>query len=604
MVTRTSTGDNDFGLDEKETEGKKGPGLTSKFLRGQTGKRPNAALQRIVEVSEEKLSEYGLDGLAIEVINTQPLIAPVLCVMRIVNRTAYIYNTLLLDAILEPTCLEPSSRAARVSQSETRTILNFPSWQALADDCLIRTVESHIRAKYSNIDEILVCNSAVSRITLSQFEEAPEKFFPYLDTAALTFQSVSVPNGALTVQDIKDSHNTEVCARFDVASGAIDYNIVDQPIASDFTVTTSLREPTNVNGQSQRASWHSDNQEIVLSKTSVVADFVRTPIQPGMAPANQAIRGYAANLVITDISSGIGNSVTTEGLETILFGVANVAMMSMNSQWHSVYLDPEVSALSAFGMIYDPVLGRVPEKPAPLNIARPGATPKNGQETTTSVLTNFVHPNALVSIDIEPAGRNYGFMTMLLDAVQGGEDGEGYTRLNKRISKFLGRTFDPKVPVSMGYLKIIPTGTYLDERSRLNDSRHWTLLRTMSACKGDMNTHNEYNEVNGFMTPSMELPAALLWRQLNAIQTLKYDNIRARLTFNPAWLGALMSAMNDSGMRFTYEGLYAQESTTYFDPSLLRGFSLPTEMYTMRHNTVEGNQMRYAGYHAPNAYGR
>lgn len=572
--------------------------LLEKMLAMQTGRKPVVALEAISKVLEERLPAYKVPGLEFGVHQGSPLKVPVVYIYRTFAGRVHVYNMIPLallenqDALRERTITQPGQNGT------TTAILSFPAQHKVADEVLQRTVVAAVSGKtgVSPQNILIVSNSLVRATEKELLEQTSDVVCPFMDTAVSLIMSTSEPERvALTIGDLTGV-NGDINARFEIKPGQQSLTITGEPVASDVNVVTTIRSSHEDN-----RSIHNERAELVLNRTSAYVDLIRVPTQAthGQMVMNQAQPGFAAAVIITDCAGGIGDGTATESLETMLLGITSTAMITSDYAFAPVFSDSKITKLGMLGKLYDPRTGTVPQKPSELKIARPGSQGGKGEEVThLDVLRNYVHSQALLAIDIDLCGRQWGFQRLFLDAAMGGEEGSSAVRaLNNAVSHMTGTNFISQHPPVLR-MKAIPHATCMDEKSVKTDSRRITFLDLMARTDAYEPAAEAYTLATNFDNPSDPVTMHHYWTDINHLSPLAFDGLRMRVFLNLKWVGDVMSAFNAAKLKMSYDGLMQQQQAVHwFDPSVLTGVSTSVlnSMFTPSAQATHGN-WNYVAY--------
>lgn len=334
--------------------------------------------------------------------------------------------------------------------------------------------------------------------------------------------------------------------------------INSQPNRTDLTISLSVSEGRQQNGFGQQ---HQQPRERKLIRASGFVDLTRNPpqmvpgqgFQFGMQQSASPEGAYTARLIVSNLEQ----VEAANSLELSLLALASCEMAAANNAWRNSFTrqyDNDASNLHDIGGVGLEVNLMNQEQYAP---ERLNTLDNAFDANALNGLLNYITtPGLILALDIEEGGSQMWLLRQFSKAANGDSESPQATQAifqaaNNLTSNLFSQNFPAGQPIVKTDNVRVHLGRYVNEDNVTCDIRdidHLAVLNTSQA--GDLTTSTTWRESFDERYPGTET-VRLAGREgviRGIAQNVEFTGMARRITFNPAFIGALQMSLNQAGV--------------------------------------------------------
>lgn len=290
-------------------------------------------LQKFVENTSAAAKSFsgpaGLQSVSVELITNPTLICPVVAVIGKGNEGEYRASVLLIEKCAKPIPVETKTSGDRTI--EIRRVISHGF-----DDAMRAAITAQLSGK--GITEISYQRSHA--VVDSKHDLSDEGCASiYAATAVLSIANAVNGTGSLSLSDVvKD--NKELRNHIQIAPGMTDYNILGQPVASDFSSVVTINDKKVLNNNNAPLASLNGGQSVnqVLKLNAIMDVLVTRPkLQERPNSMSKTVTRFKPLIIATNIE-GISASSTSiyEDTKSILLALASLSPFADSGNWKQI----------------------------------------------------------------------------------------------------------------------------------------------------------------------------------------------------------------------------------------------------------------------------
>lgn len=350
-----------------------------------------------------------------------------------------------------------------------------------------------------------------------------------------------------SIGEFFDSRTERMVASF-TYNGEDGEQVTGLPVRSDITMLlSSSKRHDQANDPS--AFQRQSGRELV--EVNGFVDLVTVPTPPAQPGYAQPTQVFAPRFVITRV--GAIDAPNTP--EMFLLGLATSLLIGENYAWASQFSNYGSGDMHDIGVVG--LRMRNPMDPSAMLGLIPTNTSTFGQEELFDLIRTACHPKPLVSLDCEDVGPDSWLTGAFLEAAHGNLESAAYlsAAANNLTNGLFSQYWTGNEPLVFSESNKIHLGTYKDG-GVLRDLREFDNVAMMNLHHNDIAAVNRWEGTfNDTVTPHEMRMANRLEMLRDVAQNLTLRGTAERVTLNPNFSAALVSAVIQAGLMVDQDGL-------------------------------------------------